>query len=333
MTSAGTTNDHPFLKLGISFILAIGLLAGFVYLASIRASLDSYSKESGQLAFTDELYDELDQMQPSMLLHQGKKEEAAAAAKQLAQKDSYDVKALMAAGNVLSQIPASKKEGFELLQRSVYMAPASPQVRINFARMLTLSKQYEFATAEYNDLIKRFPALTAPRYELAQLYVALKEFDQAKQTLEPTRTNDVNNSHAQKEFGFVLALNNEPDDGGFIEFKSAVFREIGVGHPYEINALLAKYNNDPKDALAAVRGILANNPNDTSLKLQETQLLIADKNLDGAKAIIDKLAEDNKDNPEILLEQSELSLFRKDQTAAKSEFDKAVKLAQEGSAE
>jgi tetratricopeptide (TPR) repeat protein len=341
----------------IGLVIAALFAAAYWFTLAVRinpdGSLASVGTTQSDSVLSDKELTDIDQLRPATLMREGKPEEAVKDARLRLQQDPLDVRNLICAGNILSAVAPYQDEGFELLQRAKYLAPQSRWVRLDLARKLAEAKRYNQSIEEYKGLssISGTEEWTTPKYELAQIYIKKKDFENAENVLKSTRSLDVDNSRGQKQFGFVLGLNGDEEEG-FAEFKRAVAREQEQSNaavtPAETSdgdatknqeengkAHTAKTDNSEGDLLKAiddVRESIKAKPDDLSLKLQEARLLLVSRQTDQANKAFNALLEKNKDNPEVHLLDAEILLWSKDPLKAKQEFDAAVKLAHDAPA-
>jgi len=359
--------EQPIWTAFVSWQMAILLVAVFAvwfttapggFLGEKLAGLWT-DKDQAMEASSERLLADVDKMTPpgspqgpsiQDLLERGQTNDALQAARQRLRTNPYDLKTLMCAGNIFSQVPDSSNEGFELLRRSVQLAPQSRWVHLNYARKLAQAKRYEEAIPEYKKLaalnavgapmsdpisLVWKPAMpvaaendtwTTPRYELAQLYIDLHQFGDAAQTLRDALQIDGKNGAKRKQLGLALAADNKVDEG-FNEFKRAV--SDLQGYPSEVEDVMQKNGDDPTKALADVRSMIAGSPQETDLKLDEARLLIANKKYDEAKAVLDAMLKEDKDDADAHLVLAEVYIDQKNPDLAKAELTEAARLVRE----
>ncbi len=188
MTSESDGNEAAWKGLFSWATLILVICAGaFWFTIAKPAELRLYPDEGlfpGTVANTQEalylssrkLLTDVYDMEPSRLLREGDVDGALGAARQLLDKDKWNVKNLMCAGNVFVDAPKDRgetEEGFDLLKTSTYMCPGSTVVRLNYARALGRAGRIEEATRQYDQVIKASKDFVpfAPSLELARLYM------------------------------------------------------------------------------------------------------------------------------------------------------------------
>jgi predicted Zn-dependent protease len=331
VTSSTAKSDQPVLNLLVTILVMLGLIAAFWSTASLHPNVDgtmtATGADAGNSLATEGSINEIDQMPPMQLMREGKNDEAIAAARELVKHDQDNVKNLICAGDVLCETKQTRKDGLAYLQKSTYSAPKERWVAINYARKLAANERVEQAIAQYLAINKKFPDFTRARFEVAQLYLNNREFDDAVKVLEPARVKDVHVNYAQKQWGLVEAVTDAED--AFPDFKSGVEREIKAGYPGEVESIIQKTGSDTEKPLEEVRTAMNRKPEDIGLKLTEVQLLIAGKKLDDAKTALAKILQGHAKEPAVQLQLAELDLWNGDQAGAKTAFDEAAKLTKE----
>jgi predicted Zn-dependent protease len=359
--------EQPIWTAFVSWQMAILLVAMFIVwfttapggILGVKLANLWMDKNQAMEASSESILTDVDKMTPlgapqgpsiSEMFERGQTNAALQAARQLLRNNPYDLKTLMCAGNIFSQVPESSNEGFELLRRSVQLAPQSRWVHLNYARKLAQAKRYEEAIPEYKKLaalnlatppasdpisLVWKPAVpvaaendswTTPRYELAQLYLDLHQFGDAAQTLRDSLVIDGKNGAKRKQLGLALAADNKLDEG-FKEFKQAV--SDLQGYPSEVEDVMQKNGDDPTKALADVRSMIAASPQDQDLKLDEARLLIANKKYDDAKTILETMLKDDQDDADAHLVLAEVYVDQQNSDLAKTELAEAARLIRE----
>jgi tetratricopeptide (TPR) repeat protein len=360
-------SEQPIWTAFVSWQMAILLVAVFVVwfttapggILGIKLASLWMDKKQAMDASSESILTDVDKMTPpgspqgpsiSEMFERGQTNAALQAARQLLNNNQYDVKTLMCAGNIFSQVPESSNEGFDLLRRSVQLAPQSRWVHLNYARKLAQAKRYEEAIPEYKKLAAlNVPAAptsdpislvwkpavpvaaendnwTTPRYELAQLYLDLHQFGDAAQTLRDALAVDGKNGAKRKQLGLALAADNKLDEG-FKEFEQAV--SDLQGYPSDVEDVMQKNGDDPTKALADLRSMIAASPQDSDLKLDEARLLIANKKYDEAKTVLEAMLKEDKDDADAHLVLAEVYVDQHNSDLAKTELAEAARLIRE----
>jgi len=338
--------EQPFWKAFVSWQMLILLVAAFAVwfttapsgIGGIGLASLSVNKDQAMEASDERIFAAVDKLKPpgspqgpsiSELFESGQTDEALQAARQLLKNNPYDLKTLMCAGDIFSQVPESTDEGFDLLRRSIQAVPQSRWVRLNYARKLAEAKRYEEAIPEYKKLADQYnDKWITPRYELAQLYLDQKEFAAASNELRVALQTDVKNGFARKQLGLCLAADNHLDDG-FSEFKKGVSLDRLQGYPSEVEDLMEKNEFDAEKALVDLRSMIAESPDDADLKLDEARLLIATKKIDEAKIVLKDMLQKDKEDADAHLVLAEAFLAQNDERSALAEFKEAAKLVSE----
>ena len=112
---------------------------------------------------------DVDNMEPSKLLAQGNIDDAVGEATKEVNERPTDIRTVICAGNVLSQV-GDKQKGFQLLRKSVDLAPQSFYVLLNYARRLAAGERTNEAVDQYVVLSKTYPKQIEPRFELANRF-------------------------------------------------------------------------------------------------------------------------------------------------------------------
>jgi Tfp pilus assembly protein PilF len=113
---------------------------------------------------------EVDSMEPSKLLAQGNIDDAVGEANRELSERPSDLRTIICAGNILSQY-GDKEKGFQLLRKSVDLAPQSCFILLNYGRRLASAGRTNEAVNQYLALCKNFPNQIEPHFELANIYM------------------------------------------------------------------------------------------------------------------------------------------------------------------
>ncbi|MBI2812124.1 MAG: tetratricopeptide repeat protein [Candidatus Melainabacteria bacterium] len=250
---------------------------------------------SSQKLLTD-VYD----MEPSRLMREGDVDGALGAARQLLDKDKWNVKNLMCAGNVFVDAPKDRgetEEGFDLLKTATYMCPVSKYVRLNYARALGRAGRIEEATKQYDQVIKSNMDFE-PSLELARLYMTNLDEDKAISLLKLISEKDPENSSIQMLLGIAMARNHKEKEG-FEEYIQAFAKARTLGYPLEVKELVEKNHDSVNDAIKEQRTIADQKPVSIVAKLLLAEMLILQNRIPEAKTVLDSQKTQFKDNAEL----------------------------------
>ncbi len=249
---------------------------------------------------SQKLLTDIYEMEPSRLMREGDVDGALGAARQLLDKDKWNVKNLMCAGNVFVDAPKDRgetEEGFELLKTATYMCPVSKYVRLFYARALGRAGRIEEATRQY-DLVIKSNMDFEPSLELARLYMANLDEDKAIALLKVISERDPENSSVQMLLGIAMARSHQEKEG-FEEYIQAFGKARTLGYPLELKELVEKNHDSVPDALKEQRAIADQQPVSIVAKLLLAELLILQNRNSEAKAVLDSQKAKFKDNAEL----------------------------------
>ncbi|CAN5484538.1 hypothetical protein BH10CYA1_BH10CYA1_23500 [soil metagenome] len=250
---------------------------------------------SSQKLLTD-VYD----MEPSRLMREGDVDGALGAARQLLDKDKWNVKNLMCAGNVFVDAPKERgetEEGFDLLKTATYMCPVSKYVRLNYARALGRAGRIEEATKQYN-LVTKSNMDFEPSLELARLYMTNLDEEKAISLLQMIYDKDPENSSVQMLLGIAMARNHKEKEG-FEEYTQAFGKARTLGYPLEAKELVEKNHDSIPDAIKEQSTIADQQPVSITAKLLLAEMLILQNRIAEGKTVLDAQKTKFKDNPEL----------------------------------
>ena len=295
MVAEGSEQNEPIWKGILSWQVGLALVAVALYFFTIvnpdkvpnqPTSPSDRSVEDLSL-MTEPLLAEVSNSEPEKLLAGGKDKAAIAAADKDIKAKPYDVRTLMSAGNVYCDAPdANHDKGLQYLRKSVALCPQSRYVRLNFARHLARLRKTEDAIAQY-ELLDRSAsdAWSAPRIELADLYIVENEFDKAVEELRKVMQNDTKNGAAQERLGLAMARNND-DKEGFEEFsKGFALRQV-ADQLTELNAYLARFDNDKAKAEADLQKAIKDNPENRDNIVLLGELFLSENKTQAAKELL-----------------------------------------------
>ncbi|MFN8554082.1 MAG: tetratricopeptide repeat protein [Candidatus Obscuribacterales bacterium] len=239
-------------------------------------------------------------MEPSRLMREGDVDGALGAARQLLDKDKWNVKNLMCAGNVFVDAPKDRgetEEGFDLLKTATYMCPVSKYVRLNYARALGRAGRIEEATKQYDQVIKTNMDFQ-PSLELARLYMSNLDEEKAINLLKGISDKDPENSSVQMLLGIAMARNHQEKDG-FEEYIQAFGKARTLGYPMEAKELVEKNHDSVPDAIKEQRAIADKEPVSIEAKLLLAEMLILQNRVPEARAVLDSQKAKFKDNAQL----------------------------------
>ncbi len=250
--------------------------------------------------FSQKVLTDVDQMEPSRLMREGQTDDAIGAARDLINKDKWNVRNLMCAGNVFAAAPkenALNEEGYNLLLTSTYLCPQSKYVRLNYARALGRGGRFEEATKQYDKVVKANMD-TLPSLELARLYMSNGDEDKAIKLLTAIMEKDPENSSAQKLLGIAGARNHD-EKAGYEDYIKGFALERTAGYPLEARDLVDRNHDSVSDAIKEQRTTADAEPTEVEPKLLLVEMLIVQGDLTGAQSVLDAEKTKNKDNAEL----------------------------------
>lgn len=325
----GCLSDQMLKTLGLAFI-AIVLFSSTVIRPDLMSMIkgDSSDLKSSHDASvcTEQLLIEIDNMEPSKFLAQGKIDEAIGEAVQLLKEKPYDVKRVMCAGNILTKV-GDKERGLQLLKKTPYLAPQSRYVRLNYARRLNEAKRYHEATEQYKILTNTFPRLwDTPRLELARLFVETKQFALATDEFRAILQYDSNNGSLRKELGLAMAAQGEVKEG-YNEFLRGFACELNlVDYPPVIRQQIEQNDGSVEKTILKLRADVIARPEQKIPRLLLGKLLLSTGRTSDAKDVLVEAIANHYSDPE--LHQILAQVFHRlnDLDRSLSEFRLAVNL-------
>ena len=226
--------------------------------------------------------DDVEKSEPMKLLKAGKTQEALTAANQLLNKNHFDVRALMIAGDVIVTA-GDKAQGIILLRKSTFLSGQARYVCLNYARYWRKTERYEEATEQYELLCTKYPvAWTAPRLELADIYLKLNNNDKAKEKLKEVVNADTKNGAARKLLGITMAGEGKE---GFEEFLKGCALEQLQGVSPDLKAYMKGGGNFAK-AEAQLKSEIAAKPEEVQPLLLLGKLYLINDRVQDAKQLI-----------------------------------------------
>lgn len=312
MTSDGSENEVPWKGLlSGAVLIAVICAVGFWFTIVKPEEMRLYPGDGvvpGTVANDQEvlylcsskLLTDVYDMEPSRLMREGDVDGALGAARQLLDKDKWNVRNLMCAGNVFVDAPKDRgetEEGFDLLKTATYMCPVSKYVRLTYARALGRAGRIEEATKQYDQVIKTNMDYQ-PSLELARLYMSNLDEEKAINLLKGISDKLPENSSVQMLLGIAMARNHQEKDG-FEEYIQAFGKAKTLGYPLEAKDLVEKNHDSVPDAIKDQRSIADKEPVSIEAKLLLAEMLILQNRIPEAKTVLDSQKAKFKDNAEL----------------------------------
>ena len=242
---------------------------------------------------SESVLDDMNKREPQKLLAAGKKDAALSAAEKEVKAHPYDVRSLMSAGNCYCDAAGDGakdaggiEKGIAYLRKSVALCPQSRYVRLNVARHLVKANKLEDAVTQYELLDKSTSEeWTAPRIELAELYLTKNETAKAVDELRKVMQNDTKNGAAQERLGLAMARNND-DKEGFEEFnKGYAIRQMN-NQLWELNAYVGRFGNDKGKAEEDLQKLVKDNPENRDYIILLGELYLSENKTQAAKDLL-----------------------------------------------
>ncbi len=293
MTAAYEKNE-PFWKGFVSWQAGFAVLSlvGFLFTIVNPDKVPSNAGPTDRVVkdlnlVTGAVLEEVKKKTPIKLLAEGNYDAAIAAADKQSKARPWDVKTMMAAGDVYCEAPKGDKEkGLNLLKKSVAMCPESRYIRINYARHLAQANKLDEAVTQYELLDKSTTEGWTPmRIELANIYLAKSEFTKAVDTLKKVMQNDTKNGAAQELLGLAMARNND-DDEGFEEFSKGFAVRKVQNQLTELNDYLAQHNGSKSASETSLTREVKDTPEDQSKVILLGELLLLENKTKAAKDLL-----------------------------------------------
>jgi len=293
--TAAYEKNEPFWKgllswqAGFAVISLVGFLFTIVNPDKVPStgpsSTDRVAKDLNLVS--ESVLDDVKKKAPMKLLAQGNYADAIAAADKQLKARPWDVKTLMAVGDVYCEAPKGDKDkGLTILKKSVAMCPESRYIRINYASHLAAANELDDSVAQYELLDKSASEEWTPmRVELANVYLAKNEFSKAVDTLKKAMQNDTTNGATQELLGLAMARNND-DQEGFQEFSKGFAVRKVQNDLTELNAYLAKYNNSKSNAETNLSKDVKEDPENQSKEILLMELLLLENKTKAAKDLL-----------------------------------------------
>ncbi|HEY9679065.1 MAG TPA: hypothetical protein V6C76_13735 [Drouetiella sp.] len=260
----------------------------------------SASDASNQIYLcSQQVLTDVEAMEPLQAMRDGDMDLAIGSARALIDKDKWNVKNLMCAGDVFVAAPKDaglQKEGYQDLQTAVHMVPASKWIRLNYARALARGERFEEAIEQYEKVTKDNLDIV-PSLELARLYMDVDQ-DKALKLLHDLAVKSPDNSAVQMLLGIAMARNDE-EKPGYEEYVQAYGKARAIGYPFEARDLVVKNHDSIPDAIKEQTDLVSKDKEDVDAKLMLAKMLIVQNKLPEARAVLDPEKEKLKDNAEL----------------------------------
>lgn len=236
---------------------------------------------------TESVLDDVKKKTPMKLLSEGSYDEALSSADKQLKARPWDVKTLMAVGDVYCEAPKGNKDkGLVLLKKSVAMCPESRYIRINYARHLNAANKLDDAVTQYELLDKSASEEWTPmRVELANVYLAKNEFSKAVDTLKKVMQNDTKNGAAQELLGLAMARNNDEQEG-FEEFSKGFAIRKMQHELTDLDAYIASHHDSRSESEKSLTSELKEDPENQSKVILLGELLLLENKPKAAKDLL-----------------------------------------------
>ncbi len=216
------------------------------------------------------------------------------------------------------------KKAIEIFNKIVFSYPDNLSARSYLGASLQSTDNYLAAIEQYNYVLEYQPNAYSLRKNLGDCWLALKQYDKARQSYEGAKSIDpkVPNIYADiayvaKEEGdlptaitnFRKALSLKPDDkwkrslayalwnNKQIPEAITVFNEI---QDYSVSAYLYQGLGDDRNATASYQKAIETNPKDTKSRFNLAHLYYEARQYDKAKAEYEKLLEQKPNDVEVM---------------------------------
>ncbi|PWU00240.1 MAG: hypothetical protein C5B53_04265 [Candidatus Melainabacteria bacterium] len=266
---------------------------------------------------------DVDSMEPSRLLAQGNIDDAISEANREVSDRPGDLRTIICAGNVLSQY-GDKEKGFQLLRKSVDMAPQSCYVLLNYARRLASTGRTNEAVDQYLAMGKNFPKQIEPHFELANIYMYTGKPQLAVEEYKLALSLNPNYNLVKKDYALAKAASGKLTEG-FQDFVNACsVNKEDSSYALTVKALLANNGNSARKAIGGMRVEVATKPKRVGPRITHAQLLLYLGKEQEAKEVATDALKVDSHNPELYMVLSEANLKLDDKDAALRAFKKAV---------
>jgi len=262
-------------------------------------------------------------MEPAKLLAQGNIDDAIGEATREVNDRPSDLRTIICAGNVLSQY-GDKQRGFELLRKSVDVAPQSCFVLLNYARQLASAGRTDEAVNQYLTLCKNFPKQIEPHLELANIYMYTGKPRLAVDHYKTILALSPDYNVVKKDYALALAASGSEKEG-FQDFVAACsVNKEDASYSATARAILASNGNSARKAIGDMRIEVATKPKRVGPRITHAQLLLYLGREKEAKEVATDALKVDSHNPELYMVISEANLKLDDKDGALRAFKKAV---------
>jgi predicted Zn-dependent protease len=266
---------------------------------------------------------DVDNLEPAKLLAQGNIDDAIGEASKEVNEHPTDIRTVICAGNILSQY-GDKQKGFQLLRKSIDLAPQSRYVLLNYARRLAAGDRSGEAIDQYLILCKNYPKQIEPHFELANIYMNSGKPKLAAEQYKSILAMNPGYTLVKKDYALALAASGNEKEGfqGFVDACSVGKDE--ASYAATAKALLQSNGNSARKAIGDMRIEVATRPKRIGPRITYAQLLLyLGKEKDAKDVAVDALKVDSH-NPELYMVLAEANLKLEDKDSALKAFKKAV---------
>ena len=137
-----------------------------------------------------------------------KNDEAIAAYKKTVELDPNLFEARLNLGTLLMQL-SRPQDALEHLEKAASLKPDHPRAQLYFGRALALTGQQERAEKQYQTVLKLDPKLAIAHYELGQLYLDEKRYQESLGSFD--KAYELDSSISQAQLGMALAMEGMKD--------------------------------------------------------------------------------------------------------------------------
>lgn len=311
-------------------IIALVCLLGFALTLDrpgqhllFAAGTSSNTKHSDLWVNSAQVLTDVEAMEAIKLLNQGNIDDAIGEATKEVNERPTDIRAVICAGNVISQY-GDKQKGFQYLKKSVDMAPQSRYVLLNYARRLAEGSRTQEAIDQYQLLCRTFPKQLEPHLELANLYMTTGKPKQAAEQYKLILSGNPSLVLVKKNYGLALAASGNEKEGfqSFVDACSVDKDE--ASYASAAKAILQANGNSAKRAISDMRIEVATKSKRVAPRITFAQLLLYLGKDKEAKDVAGEGLRVDSHNPELYMVLAEANLKLDDKDNALRSFKKAV---------
>lgn len=191
-------------------------------------------------------------------------------------------------------------ESNSIIEELLALSPKHPQSLLLKAHNMVEQQDVQNAIALYNDILVLNSDYNYARFELAKLHERIRDYDQAIYHIDRLLVDDFDNpDYLLFKASVYLQKRN------ILEAQKTLsvvihFTQNSVEHLIR-QSQLQQAVGENQAALASLQRAIELVPNNTQIKLDKVRLHVDIGELDTAKAMLDSLAKDNKENPNFWL--------------------------------